>query len=426
MQKAKRFSPEQRYSFILNVSKARAKPYKVSLTLHQVHMSLGIFIALSIFSVGSALVYHQMQPVMDKYKEVITSNNTQKRQIFALLEKNKTMQDSSHQLMSEDRFLRKKLYLGEKNKNVVKPNAVPVISVNLKAELDGEVAEIIIDDKVVLSLFDNSAAPTVKERAMEVADNIRNVYAHQSPYHRFTFQGDRDNNYQVYYNGLKVFEVGDMESSYFRSSSRQLTKKWIENLAVALEMKTEPLFVLQVRNILNSFHNPKKFEPVYTDIDYVSGKKIVSEYTTEPEIHKIDQLVAFLQGELKKRTESYNSLRNVIKEYKIRFAKTPSIIPVYSHSISGFGRRIHPITGKIRFHAGVDLPAPEGTPVRKCSMVMGCLRCMLIIRPWRWSWEKMYVRDRLFLIAVAQVGPLARMCITRCVCGVARLIPTSI
>ena len=36
----------------------------------------------------------------------------------------------------------------------------------------------------------------------------------------------------------------------------------------------------------------------------------------------------------------------------------------YSHVSSGFGYRVHPITGATQFHGGVDLAAPVGTPVR--------------------------------------------------------------
>lgn len=35
----------------------------------------------------------------------------------------------------------------------------------------------------------------------------------------------------------------------------------------------------------------------------------------------------------------------------------------FGESSSGYGDRVHPITGNISFHAGVDIPAEEGTPV---------------------------------------------------------------
>ncbi len=41
---------------------------------------------------------------------------------------------------------------------------------------------------------------------------------------------------------------------------------------------------------------------------------------------------------------------------------TEDEIPFYWFS-SGFGRRLHPLTGKSQFHSGVDIAAPWGTPV---------------------------------------------------------------
>lgn len=43
--------------------------------------------------------------------------------------------------------------------------------------------------------------------------------------------------------------------------------------------------------------------------------------------------------------------------------RTPSIKPVVGHIISFVGNRIHPITGLIHFHRGLDIVAPWGTPI---------------------------------------------------------------
>ncbi len=39
------------------------------------------------------------------------------------------------------------------------------------------------------------------------------------------------------------------------------------------------------------------------------------------------------------------------------------LLPVQGRFTSGFGDRIHPVTGRHRHHAGVDLAAPTGTPI---------------------------------------------------------------
>lgn len=49
----------------------------------------------------------------------------------------------------------------------------------------------------------------------------------------------------------------------------------------------------------------------------------------------------------------------------------PRGIPVrYAAVSSNFGPRIHPLIGTLRFHAGIDLPAPSGTPVHATATGM--------------------------------------------------------
>ncbi|MFN3740051.1 MAG: peptidoglycan DD-metalloendopeptidase family protein [Thermodesulfovibrionales bacterium] len=66
--------------------------------------------------------------------------------------------------------------------------------------------------------------------------------------------------------------------------------------------------------------------------------------------------------------ERGTGLRDVIE----RQLSTPSISQTFQNSIlpsegpisSKFGERLHPLTGRWNFHKGVDIAAPEGSPVR--------------------------------------------------------------
>lgn len=61
-----------------------------------------------------------------------------------------------------------------------------------------------------------------------------------------------------------------------------------------------------------------------------------------------------------------NSLRTVHfksdrKEDELK--NMPSISPVNGNLISGFGNRRHPVSGRIKFHDGLDFACPSGTPL---------------------------------------------------------------
>jgi murein DD-endopeptidase MepM/ murein hydrolase activator NlpD len=65
--------------------------------------------------------------------------------------------------------------------------------------------------------------------------------------------------------------------------------------------------------------------------------------------------------------KSYLEIEDMIKDKEKLLASTPAIQPVSNKDLnrvaSGFGYRIDPVYKTVKFHAGLDFSAPQGTPI---------------------------------------------------------------
>ena len=75
---------------------------------------------------------------------------------------------------------------------------------------------------------------------------------------------------------------------------------------------------------------------------------------------EIDRLVRRCEFE----RENFAAIYDALVDRKEQLDCTPSISPIPSHLIRGFGMKPDPWTGEHRLHAGVDLSASVGTPIR--------------------------------------------------------------
>ncbi len=60
---------------------------------------------------------------------------------------------------------------------------------------------------------------------------------------------------------------------------------------------------------------------------------------------------------------AYDSLGLLLVEKSDILRHTPSVWPVHGIFVSGFGPRIDPFTGAVRYHQGIDISGDTGTPV---------------------------------------------------------------
>lgn len=81
----------------------------------------------------------------------------------------------------------------------------------------------------------------------------------------------------------------------------------------------------------------------------------------------IVQTLTNISSRIASQEKSYNDIVGFIKNKEILLACTPAIQPVSNKELkrvaSGYGYRIDPVYKTVRFHAGLDFTAPQGTPI---------------------------------------------------------------
>lgn len=74
-----------------------------------------------------------------------------------------------------------------------------------------------------------------------------------------------------------------------------------------------------------------------------------------------------LHARISVQMKSYNELKGLLNNKEKLLAATPAIQPVSNQDLSriasGFGYRIDPVYKTVKFHAGLDFTAPQGTPI---------------------------------------------------------------
>jgi murein DD-endopeptidase MepM/ murein hydrolase activator NlpD len=74
-----------------------------------------------------------------------------------------------------------------------------------------------------------------------------------------------------------------------------------------------------------------------------------------------------VEARINTQQKSYNEIAGFIKNKEQLLAGTPAIQPVSNKDLnrvaSGFGYRVDPVYKTVKFHAGLDFAAPQGTPI---------------------------------------------------------------
>lgn len=81
----------------------------------------------------------------------------------------------------------------------------------------------------------------------------------------------------------------------------------------------------------------------------------------------INRTLDILNNRLLNQEKSYKEIEGMIRNKEKLLASTPAIQPISNKNLnrltSGFGYRIDPLYKTVKFHAGLDFTAPQGSPI---------------------------------------------------------------
>lgn len=82
---------------------------------------------------------------------------------------------------------------------------------------------------------------------------------------------------------------------------------------------------------------------------------------------ELDQLIADLNSYVKTKKAEYNQFKDVAVAVRFRYDSLPSIWPCIGAVQSQYGWRLHPFTGGMELHKGIDIPGWLGQPIRAAA-----------------------------------------------------------
>ncbi len=84
---------------------------------------------------------------------------------------------------------------------------------------------------------------------------------------------------------------------------------------------------------------------------------------TKKELTDLSESLDNLLSRARLQKSSYEELVTHLKEKAYLRDHTPSIMPVQGWVMRGYGYHIDPFTGQVKMHEGLDIAAPNGTPI---------------------------------------------------------------
>ncbi len=82
------------------------------------------------------------------------------------------------------------------------------------------------------------------------------------------------------------------------------------------------------------------------------------------QVSRLGDTISYLKDVAQLKQKSVAILLDKTRDFKHRFASTPSIKPLYGRVLSKYGWRYHPLYRRRKFHKGIDITSWTGAPIQ--------------------------------------------------------------
>jgi len=179
--------------------------------------------------------------------------------------------------------------------------------------------------------------------------------------------------------GLSLFV--NVHTSFQKANFKKLKQKTASQQKI-IDMQNENLDDLEkeLRGLIEKeeeiqiiLGENKLYKKSFKDLIYnetkEKSKKFNSTYKSiqdqaKTPAHAVTAKTFYLKDTAQDTKHRLTALLNKAKEYKVRFAYTPSIRPLQGRLESKFGMRVHPILGTCKGHNGIDISSWTGAPIQ--------------------------------------------------------------